>query len=353
MVAQTCAYIRARGASGAWGEGPPAVRVIAEQFGVAPNTVMAALRRLEREGVLVGTGRERRFAPGAEGAKRRGGAGLRVGVLSEKPAGGHTWRTAEWLGALRAFLEKAGHTVVWVELPAAKLERPQVHVAPRVREAGAQAWIVAGGLRDTLDWFLDEGVPALNYGGHATRRPMSVVAVNAYEAMREALGHLTGLGHRRVVFLTPGAWRKPQPGRMVEIFGEALAGVGVAAGAFHVPDWEETPEGLEALLKELFRYTPPTAVLCVDPEHLLGVMSFLTAQGLRVPGDVSLVCLTDHPALRWMRPRPACFLDDDERLLRNVKAWLADVARGRREPKDSSVVARFEAHEGVVRAPHA
>ena len=48
---------------------------------------------------------------------------------------------------------------------------------------------------------------------------------------------------------------------VIDLFYEELAAHGVAGGRYNVPEWEETPEGLTALLEKTFRYTPPTAII--------------------------------------------------------------------------------------------
>lgn len=60
----------------------------------------------------------------------------------------------------------------------------------------------------------------------------------------------------------------------VTLFRDILQKAGVQPSAYHVPDWEETPAGLEKLLDETFRVTPPTALVCWTMGPVNGVLGW-------------------------------------------------------------------------------
>ena len=100
-------------------------------------------------------------------------------------------------------------------------------------------------------------------------------------------------------------------------------------GDYHTPDWEETPEGLDRLMEELFRLTPPTAILCLAAHTAYGVQAWLKARGLRIPQDLSLVSLWDDVACGWISPglRIACPSDSGSaRSNRRIRSWVRGVA---------------------------
>lgn len=76
-----------------------------------------------------------------------------------------------------------------------------------------------------------------------------------------------------------------------------LAAHGIAANEFNVPDYEPTAEGLHALLKSLFRVTPPTALIVVNPDETMATCMFLARLGMAVPGDSASITSTIIPTM--------------------------------------------------------
>ncbi|MCK5805839.1 MAG: LacI family DNA-binding transcriptional regulator, partial [Lentisphaeria bacterium] len=142
---------------------------------------------------------------------------------------------------------------------------------------------------------------------------------------------LTGMGHRRVVFISSREMRHPEPSRHIEALAGELDACGTAAGPYNTPEWDETPAGLMALLENMFRLTPPTAILVEDANWLAGVLSFLARHGLRVPRDVSLVCLSHDPTFPWLRPEMAHLRVDNMEMVKRVVRWAEEIARGRED----------------------
>jgi DNA-binding LacI/PurR family transcriptional regulator len=66
-------------------------------------------------------------------------------------------------------------------------------------------------------------------------------------------------------------------------------------------------EEYRAVLNDLFRYTPPTCLILFDLSHYLVVISFFLERGLKIPADVSIILLSDHPLLVDVFPTVAHF----------------------------------------------
>ena len=112
---------------------------------------------------------------------------------------------------------------------------------------------------------------------------MSATFSNAGQALEATVATLTKLGHRRMVAISPESWRIPSTSRTAQAFLDALEKNGHQPTAYNLPAWENTSEGLAKLLEELFRITPPTALLFVDPVTYVAALGFLSHRGLRVP----------------------------------------------------------------------
>jgi LacI family transcriptional regulator len=106
------------------------------------------------------------------------------------------------------------------------------------------------------------------------------------------LEHLHGLGHRRVAVLTPS--RPSTPDRPAErVVAEICAALGLDATV--VNSRHSVEEATETAVALLAREPRPTAVFCLSDSIACGVYAAAAAQGLAIPGDLSVAGYDDHP----------------------------------------------------------
>jgi LacI family transcriptional regulator len=218
---------------------------------------------------------------------------------------------------------------------------------PRVRHlvAGteADAWVVTAGSGEVLAWFTRQGIPAFALFGR--RRGLEIASVGpdkppAYAAATRAL---IELGHRRIVLLVRAMRRLPVPGTSERAFLNELEAHGIAAGAYHMPDWEESVQGFHACLESLFRVTPPTAVIADEAPFFFAAQQFLSGLGLRVPKDVSMVCTDADRGFTWCQPSVAHMRWDSRPVLRRIVRWVANVSHGKQDLRQTLTPAQFVA----------
>ena len=200
---------------------------------------------------------------------------------------------------------------------------------------------MGAGSREVLAWFADRPAPVFALFGQYAGLPMAAAAPNKLPAFAAATRQLLGLGHRRIAFLCRAAGRHPQPGRSQRTFLDELAAHGLPTGPFNLPDWEETTEGLQKLLNELFRVTPPTALIVDEAPFFAATQQFLGGRGLRVPRDVSLVCTDPDPTFAWCVPSIAHISWDSGPVVRRIVRWAAAVSRGQRDVRQTLTAAEF------------
>jgi DNA-binding LacI/PurR family transcriptional regulator len=177
-------------------------------------------------------------------------------------------------------------------------------------------------------WFATRKTPAFLLFGRRRELAIASVGPEKSPAFVEATRRLVGLGHRRIVLLVREDRRKPGPGTPERAFLAALEQAGVTPSAFNLPDWEEGPDGFHARLDALFKVTPPTALLVDGLQMLLATQQFLNQRRLRVPDDVSLVCMERHPSFAWCRPSIAHVDWDLGPVLQRAVQWANHVAQG-------------------------
>lgn len=131
----------------------------------------------------------------------------------------------------------------------------------------------------------------------------SVVADN-YGGALEAMRYLIGLGHRRIAHISGYDFLEASVERR-RAYCDALAeaGIDVSDSLVRQSDFAR-PGGAAALRHFLSLDPPPTAIFAGNDECALGVIEEALRQGLKVPGDLSVVGFDNvfeaanaHPAL--------------------------------------------------------
>jgi len=91
---------------------------------------------------------------------------------------------------------------------------------------------------------------------------------------------------------------------------------------------DDTREGICQALRSLLRGSPkPTGYLVSSPEQTLTTLGFLHSQGVRVPGDASVICSTDNPFLDFLIPSVAQYHIDCVKSGHIAGAMVVDVIR--------------------------
>jgi DNA-binding LacI/PurR family transcriptional regulator len=308
----------------------PGVASLARQLNISPVTMRVALRQLETEGWLqnTGPGKPRLIQnpglPDEESAKRQ----LRIVILPGERIEDEDGIFQQTLMQLRSRLESAGHICRFAPRTQSRLQHDPERIQRLVASTEADAWIVIGGKREILTWFASRPTPTLALGGVFDDLPIAGTAMEAITPFQHAVGRLTDLGHRRIVFLAPDFLREPSLSPYVAALSRQLAACGIAASSYHLPSFPETPEGVHGLLSANFQLTPPTAIIVTYTTWLIAALSFMASRGLLAGRDVSLVCLGRDHWMPWHQPPIAHFSGDDSLMVQFITRWVHSVARG-------------------------
>ena len=333
---QIAAHLHAEILRGRWATAIPGRHQLAAEFGVNSKTVEAALRQLEKTGVLVpqGAGRPRLIhVKPAESIRE-----LRIGFLHLER---HEEQREEHLIQLWHALAEAGHQVVSAQQTLTDMQFDVKRVAAVVGRTMADAWIVCAGSRGVLEWFARQPLPTFALFGQREGLPMAAVGPDKPPALVDVTRRLVALGHRRIVLMCRKLRRLPTPGTSEKAFLAALHEGGIPAGDYNLPDWEETPGGFHDCLDALFRLTPPTALIVDETAWFIAAMNHLLRLGLRVPDDVSMVSTDDHPTLHCCHPPVARIAWDSGPVIRRILKWAHNISHGRPDIRQSLTPSRF------------
>jgi LacI family transcriptional regulator len=135
-------------------------------------------------------------------------------------------------------------------------------------------------------------------------------------AVRLAMDHLTGLGHRRIGYLGVLADEGPGGLERADAYRRAMRDAGLSIdercfidhanpvlAAESDPRFETGVEGAIAYLMNLDRRHWPTALVCYGDYLALRLLGALHDAGIDVPGQISVVGIDNDPGCELVRPQ--------------------------------------------------
>lgn len=343
---QVAEHLRREILRGVWRGSMPGGDKLAAELGIGCNTAEAALVLLEKEGWLVNRGR-RRGRLVATASDRRESSSLRVGFLLSEPAN----HFLDYIIETRNELGGIGHTTMAAPITMEELGMDVDRIIRMVKRTKADAWVVTAGSSEILDWFAAQEKPAFALFGRRREKRMASAGPDKGPALLAATRQLLALGHRRIVLMTRPRRLFPKPGLVEQMFLDELRSNGLIGAQYHLPHWEETPEGFHARLEQLFDTNPPTALLLDESPLLFAVQQFLSQRGLASPKDVSLFCLDQSPDFAWCYPTIAHIRWESRPLVRRMVRWVENIGKGKIDLRQTDTPAELVSGGTIGPAP--
>lgn len=332
---QVVKHLEERLRSGYWvGLMPGRDRLVAE-LGVSGKTVEVALKRLEELGLL---------APAEVGKRRRivvrrksGRKVLRVAIVPYESVD----RGVPYMVELQYNLIHAGHAVEFTTETIVELGRNLKRVAAFVKQQKADAWVLFGAPLEVLQWFEQKSIPTFALFGRRRSVNLASAGPDKIPVVRELVSRLYALGHTRISMLTREERRKPFPGALEQAFLDQMAALGIKTSPYNLPDWDNTAIGFRRCLDNLFRITPPTALILDEVYQFLVARQYLARHGVVAPQHVSLICCDPNPWFDWYWPSAAHIYWNSAPIVRRIVRWVGNVATGKDDRKQMDVKAVF------------
>lgn len=331
---QAAAHLREGIATGRWVGEMPGRDQLAAELGVSQRSMQKALALLVKEGLLVlqGQGRRSLIRLPEKGLEP---PPVRVGILDYDNCG------SDYMNELRYQLDESGHISVMTHKGLQELGMNVKRVARVVREIKADVWVVFGGSREVLQWFVENDIKVFALAGRRFQLRIAGTGPDKAASYGQIVRRLADLGHKRIVLLCGRDLRKPVPSKFSQAFLDALKDAGLAVGDYNLPDWDPGPEGLQKILDSLFKTTPPTALLLDEIHVFHAAYHFLAQRQLKVPQDVSLVCTDGSGGFAWCKPTVAHIAWEYRPVIRRIVRWVNNVARGIDDRRQNSTKAEF------------
>ncbi|MFG3258120.1 LacI family DNA-binding transcriptional regulator [Streptomyces sp. NPDC048172] len=156
-----------------------------------------------------------------------------------------------------------------------------------------------------------------------------VVRADGRAAVRELVGHLYALGHRRLAIIT-GPVATTTSNERVEAFRSALREYGLPLPEAYIGQGDFQTESGRRVTSAFFGLgEPPEAVFATDNLMALGVMDELRLRGLRVPDDMALAAFDDIAWFPHTDPPITAIAQPTPELGHRAVAALTDLVEGR------------------------
>jgi DNA-binding LacI/PurR family transcriptional regulator len=330
---QVAASLREELLRGGFGELMPGAGRLTAELGVGRDTVEAALRELEVEGLLINRGKRRRR--GVVLPKDHAPPALRVAVLYYEKGD----ETDDLFIRFQNKLKAAGHTVVHAPKNLTDIGGNMRRLVRMIKDTNADAWVVIAGSKEEIQCFVHRQVPVFGLFGFQDPK-IAGIAPDQVPAIVSATRRLIALGHQRIVMLEITATLS-DPGRNGSALLDELKAHGITAGDYNMPGWEGGFDGFYRLLESLFSRTPPTAIFIYSAAQYVAVAQFLLHRGLRVPQDVSLVCCDMAPYFRRYQPTISHVRWNNDLMANRIGRWANNISHGKEDTRQTLIDAEF------------
>ena len=332
---QVAAHLRGELLQGRWSGTMPGVPALAAELEIDRKTAALALAHLEAEGLLVsqGPGRRRKIVLPEELAKP---PALRVAILLYEQSD----QSLDYFIDSKSTLEAAGHTVFYTPSNLTEIKMDVRRLARMVGKIEADAWVVGAGTGEVLEWFQQQKIPVFANGGLRLKLKIAGIGPDNIPAILEATRRLIELGHQRIVFLD-SLYNFSEPRAAGRAFLDALSAAGITVGSYNMPGWEGGLEGLYAYLDSSFQRTPPTAIIAGSGANYFATQSFLVNRGIRVPQDLSLICVDNDPYFNQCQPSVSHLRWSSRPVANRIVSWVRNISQGKEDTRQTLIKAEF------------
>ncbi|MFA4844068.1 MAG: LacI family DNA-binding transcriptional regulator [Candidatus Margulisiibacteriota bacterium] len=152
-----------------------------------------------------------------------------------------------------------------------------------------------------------KGIPILLVGHPMSEGELHTIVTDGRSGAFQAINHLIDLGHKKIALITGEPMYDPITAERVEGYRFALNKAGIEERKEYLiqADFGKPETAINATKQLLALSDPPTAIFCASDSLAYRAYQAITAQGLKIPQDISIVGFDDITAPDYAAlPRP-------------------------------------------------
>lgn len=311
-----------------WREWLPAERALAEALHVSRSTLRMALAQLEKMGMVraerpVGT-RILTTRKNPRPVKKN----KAVALLTPDPISALRPKIALIVDELRGQLAELGYRLHTYHGGHYFNSATDTRLKQLVAEHPHDCWVLTLVPDRVKKWFQEQGIQCVVSGTCDPDIHVPFVDLDYYALCRHAAGQMTGLGHKRIVFLTENS-TKAGDLASERGFMDGIAAASDPQVAGHVLHHNNSARSVIKVLERLLAGDAcPSAMLVANPYFYMLVHTYLYDMGMRVPADISLMCRDDDSFLDYTRPNPSRYSFESAHFARHLFKLIMQTIEG-------------------------
>ena len=296
-------WLRQEIENGTFQEKLPSERILCDRLQISRPTLRIAITQLKKEGWLEvinkrTTVRRRPIKPA-----RIPNPPTTRSITFLSPVG---LEETNWMGLvlyseLGRHLAELGTTVRHISKPGLGHGKSDHPLDRLIQDHPSDAWILYRAEFQTQKYFQENAIPTVLFGNAHAGIDLPALTIDHSAALRHCLGTLRRLQHdqTRVLLVLPDmrlAGQLQLTETFLKIYGKSAQR--------QILSYQESTENLPQLLKEFLQSKdPPTALITVRTRAALSIHGLITNDcGLKIPQDISFICLEDAPFMRHLVP---------------------------------------------------
>jgi DNA-binding LacI/PurR family transcriptional regulator len=190
-----------------------------------------------------------------------------------------------------------------------------------IQDNPTDAWILYRAEFQTQKYFQQNAIPTVLFGNAHAGIDLPALTIDYSAALRHCLGSLRRLKHDQTRVLL--VLSDTQLAGNLELIETFLKIYGKSAQR-QILLYKESTNHVPQLLKEVLQSKPqPTALITRRTSAALSIHGFITSHcGLKIPQDISLVCLEDAPFMRYLVPEVSRYRVENAHVTKYVASVL-------------------------------
>ncbi len=173
------------------------------------------------------------------------------------------------------------------------------------------------------------------------------VNVDDCSGARQIAAHLIGQGHRRFGIVSVDPTQLTSAPRRMEGYRMAFTDAGLDFDSVPIVNGEFSTESGYTATGKLLATSCPTAILCLNDRMAMGAIQRVQAEGLAVPGDITVVGFDDIPGVDYFIPPLTTVRQPGQQMGATAANMLFDLIDSRYDRDLAPVIVRPEL---VIRA---
>ena len=305
--------------AGDWCDHLAGHRSLMRRYSVSAKTSLAAIELLESRGLISGAeqGRKRRILMDRVQQTKPLNELLMIGNMGAQSGEDH-----DQLDAYQRAWEESGGRVNTVRFDFPRYRRPQSRLREAITAYKADALLLYVA---PLPWV--EAARALKpvflSGGEWQGDDISGVGYNVRDEVMRVVEKLREHGHKRIVLPMD-----LMGSRMETAVRQGFArGLGLPEDSATVREFtpvfpERVPSAWQSYWRKAISSLRPTAVVVWDDIRYLSLTGYCFINGIRIPRDLSVICLESTEHLEWCEPVPTRMRFPAHEAVRHFRKWI-------------------------------